>query len=736
MPTGLTPELAYFDSTALSSYGATPGAPLDGATWANGASGGGGADLVLTGTGCSYDDVSQPQSVRMSLFGSGCYGLSSGTTAVPAGAVTLLFVLALHSNNDTIASTLFNLNSGGTNTFTVFVSKLSAATPTRLDVGLFWPQNSTSVLLAEPVYRNWALLVIPLDTLDGVAAFSVTQFGTTDTQASPAWSPTPSAFSGAMRLGNSVFGYNQVDCSLAVALVYSRKLAPADIATLRGYYAPRFGNFGPIYPPAPPSTQPSSDQPSAHRHAAASYYTSLTGAATRRCINQPPTARGIPATAAAAAFTPAATAAATALTSAFTAAFSTALTTAASAAAPAAAALVLTAPSAVPLISGRIGQALVTVVAFSRYARGSLTAFGAEAMLTGCCRPAAAAAGASGSSGGGSGRRRREVLAPVEAVPKARRRAPTDIEQLILNAANASSHYGTKTGRKAILRVSDPALVPLAKFVARQLPATFATPKQFGAPSHYLSLRALLRDGHSKCDVYVVLATYLEYLDPGVQQKFRDFVALGKGLIVAGPPVDGAAAAAGRRRGLLTAEDLLSDTSPSISNLTNSMGGISYGSSLPGGGNATKSNATSASALNALQAVNDLLRDLKGEKALPEATRLETQYAFLQARADIDRLALSIPPDLRAKIDEYVLLAKIPSPPPRPVARPPAPPAPPPAPSPSPRTAAPPNPAPRPPVPLNGTSNSTALPPAPGGAGQSPPPRGGRQRPPLPGPTP
>ncbi|KAG2454607.1 hypothetical protein HYH02_000448 [Chlamydomonas schloesseri] len=765
MPTGLTPELAYFDAASLGSYSVTPGAPLDGATWTNGASSGAGVDLLLNGTGCYYDSGSNPPSVRMPLYGTGCTGVSNLPISVPGGAATFVFVMALHSNNDTVSTNLVNFadNATGTYTFDIFLGQMSVV-PVKIDVFTFWPANNTGVLFNEPVYRAWFMLAIPLDTLDGVASLSLTQLGATDTQAGNAWTPASSSFTGVMRLGNSEPGTNQVDCSMAVALLYNRKLNSTDLATLRNHYSSRFGNFGPIYPPplppsppSPPPLPPYPAPPSPPPAAAAPSRDRATAAAkpnTDAAAPPPPSPPASPSWPAdwpsppspppPSPSPPSPTAAST--DRIFQAAVKEELPVLLRGVAPSfplppTRSLVLTSPSAVPLISGRIGQALVTVVAFSRYVRGTLTAFGSEGLLTGCCRPPpkAKAAGAAG------GRRRRELLAeaPAGAARAAAgkaRRAPTDVEQLILNAANASSHYGTKTGRKAILRVSDPALVPLAKFVARQLPDTFATPKQFGAPSHYLSLRAWLRDGHAKCDVYVVLSGYLEYLDPDVQRKFRDFVALGKGLMVAGPPVDAAyaaaaaaaAAAAGRRRGLLAAEDLLTDSSPAVNNITSSMGGISYGSVLPGGGSATTSNATSAAALNALQAVNDLLRDLKGDKALPEATRLETQYAFLQARADIDRLALAIPPDLRAKIDEYVILAKIPSPPPRPVARPPSPP------QPSPRAVAPPSPAPSPPAPLNGTTNGTALPPpAPGGtAGQSPPPRGGRQRPPLPGTAP
>ncbi|KAG2454606.1 hypothetical protein HYH02_000447 [Chlamydomonas schloesseri] len=447
---------------------------------------------------------------------------------------------------------------------------------------------------------------------------------------------------------------------------------------------------------------------------------------------------------------------------------------------PPARALILTQPSGLPLYRVLTNDSRtnirafspVPVIAFARYGRGMVSAFGAEAMLTGCCRSVVAL---------GKGRRQRQrvLLSHQPPPPPPPPPGQGDIDQLILNVATRSARYGTKTGRKAILRVSDGSLVRVARYAARQLPDTFATPAEFRAPSHYLSLGAWLRDGHTKCDVYVVLSNYPEYCEPEVQQAFRDFVALGKAIIIAGPQVTtetGTAAAAsavvaGRRLAATGAELLLDEDPPSINAVTQPMAGLAYGSAMPGG-DAVQTNATSAAALNSLRAVTDLLRDLRsgGQQNVfaSNASRLETQNAFLWARAEIDRLALQISDSLRSLINEYLALAHIPSPAPPPTGAPPPQRSPPVAatpPQPSSQRRLPPSPPqpaagpPSPPTSLSAPPPSPAAParsappsgvnsragpppslppspmPAPASAPGPSPPRGGRQRPPLPAPA-
>ncbi|KAG2442818.1 hypothetical protein HXX76_002897 [Chlamydomonas incerta] len=166
--------------------------------------------------------------------------------------------------------------------------------------------------------------------------------------------------------------------------------------------------------------------------------------------------------------------------------------------------LVLTGP-ALPVVRSPSDD---PIVATSHYGHGRVAVFGGEKLITGCCKP------------------------------KAKRGRPTSdpgTDQLIVNIATWAAWYGTKVG-KAIIRVADLKFLPMAKYVVAKQPDSFDTAK-FLKVNFALPLATFLKGGHKKCDLYVIGSYDARYLQTKVAGFLREFVFMGKGLIVVGPDV-------------------------------------------------------------------------------------------------------------------------------------------------------------------------------------------------------
>ncbi|KXZ53850.1 hypothetical protein GPECTOR_6g768 [Gonium pectorale] len=150
------------------------------------------------------------------------------------------------------------------------------------------------------------------------------------------------------------------------------------------------------------------------------------------------------------------------------------------------------------------------VVATARYGRGRAAAFGGEALVLNCCHP--------------KGNPKQNI-------------APSDpgVDMLIINIAKWASWYGTKTGGKASLRVSDPRFSPMAKFIALNAEDTFLTLKAMRKSSWHLPLDVFMRGGWQSTDVYVLSAYDPMYQLPNVRAKIDEFVTHGKSVILVGP---------------------------------------------------------------------------------------------------------------------------------------------------------------------------------------------------------
>ncbi|KAG2425206.1 hypothetical protein HXX76_013957 [Chlamydomonas incerta] len=264
------------------------------------------------------------------------------------------------------------------------------------------------------------------------------------------------------------------------------------------------------------------------------------------------------------------------------------------------------------------------VIASARVGRGRMVVFGAESMLTGCCG-----------------------LGNLEEFD------PTELDKILINAANWTSWYGTKTGRKAIMRVSDKRLVPVAKYIASKLPNVFATPKEFNA-DFYLPLTTFAKGGSERCDVYLVMgADPVQSSNQKVKRTLRSFLEMGKGILLAGPVVVAPTVNTGNtstRRILLDDGD---EEAPASSMPSDewTRPDTMFGRTTVMGGNATAVNVTDVPALNFRELLSMVL-DKKGQASSAEFAVYNAR--LLKERADLDASDIAQFDDaLRAKVAEY-----------------------------------------------------------------------------------
>ncbi|PNW74585.1 hypothetical protein CHLRE_12g491952v5 [Chlamydomonas reinhardtii] len=182
---------------------------------------------------------------------------------------------------------------------------------------------------------------------------------------------------------------------------------------------------------------------------------------------------------------------------------------------PSARSLLLLSPTAVPvftatLLGASAAELRAPVLASARVGMGRLVAFGSEAMLTSCCNQPGAAAAANGTE------------------------SAAEINKIIANAANWARAAAGAAGRKANIRVADPRLDAVARFIVSMLPDIFAKSRQ----DYYMSLTTFAKGGHERCDVYLVLgADPQQRYDTKVRDALRSFLENGKGVLLAGPVV-------------------------------------------------------------------------------------------------------------------------------------------------------------------------------------------------------
>ncbi|GLC70059.1 hypothetical protein PLESTF_000918800 [Pleodorina starrii] len=156
--------------------------------------------------------------------------------------------------------------------------------------------------------------------------------------------------------------------------------------------------------------------------------------------------------------------------------------------------------AAVPIAAGPSGEPVISV---ARYGRGRLSVFGAQRMVSECCRAYL-------------------------------KRPPLDM--LILKIAAWSA--GNQTyGKKATLCVSDPMFKQLPRHLERRFGNKYNSEKQAGLRSLVVPVADFMDFGHLKCDVYVVGSYEELYNDPYTQDRLVGYVANGKALMVVGPDV-------------------------------------------------------------------------------------------------------------------------------------------------------------------------------------------------------
>ncbi|KAG2439854.1 hypothetical protein HYH02_010486 [Chlamydomonas schloesseri] len=365
--------------------------------------------------------------------------------------------------------------------------------------------------------------------------------------------------------------------------------------------------------------------------------------------------------------------------------------------------LILLKPTAVPVFTGVITRAVPSgaspdeqreqqqqqlfrapVIATVRVGHGRMAVFGTESMFTGCC--------GLGDSDGFD---------------------PTEITKIIINTANWTSWYGTKTGHKAILRVADNRLVPIAQYIVATLPSVFATPKEFKA-NYYLPLMTFANGGYKRCDVYMVLgADPIQRINVKIQNALRSFLEKGKGVLLAGPVVPPAltntatVVAGQRRRGLMGVDNdddeppmALAEVASDWWTLPNLMFGKA--NEITASGSATAVNESDVLRVHFRELLFKFM-ELKNDPSTPNSYYAAWNARLMRARADLDTAAIAQFDDaLKDKVKEYdQAFGKPPPPLPRPASsgsssKPP--PSPPPM-LPPPKPPSPKPPAPKPPAP-------------------------------------
>ncbi|KAG2428081.1 hypothetical protein HYH02_014472 [Chlamydomonas schloesseri] len=322
---------------------------------------------------------------------------------------------------------------------------------------------------------------------------------------------------------------------------------------------------------------------------------------------------------------------------------------------PSARSLILLKPTAVPVFtsvlataagaSGPDPQYKAPVIASVRVGHGRMVVFGSETMFTGCC--------GLGDSDGFN---------------------PAEINKIIINAANWTSWYGTKTGRKAILRVADQRLVPVAKYIVKALPDVFAKAK-VAKVDYFLNLNTFASGGHERCDVYMVLgADPFQGYNLKAKTRLRAFLEQGKGILLAGPEVPPAIASASagaaghhRRRGLLQEDEDL-PTATALAPVASdewTRPDIMFGkqNEVTAGGIATAVNASDVTRVHFRELLFKVL-ELRGQGQASGAEFAVWNARLMKARADLDASDIKeFDATLRTKVAEYDQAFGVPPPP-------------------------------------------------------------------------
>ncbi|KAG2429534.1 hypothetical protein HXX76_010769 [Chlamydomonas incerta] len=284
---------------------------------------------------------------------------------------------------------------------------------------------------------------------------------------------------------------------------------------------------------------------------------------------------------------------------------------------PSARGLILLQPSAVPIFSARAGPTDsasagvldVPVIATAHVGQeGRLLAFGSEAMLTSCCGQ---------QQGGGA-------AAGFDS---------SELDKIIVNAADWAA--AAVTDRKAIIRVADPQLEPVARFIVAMLPDTFVKARQ----GYLMPLPAFARGGKERCDVYIVLgADPQQRYNAKIGDALRAFMEQqGKGILLTGPLVVDA--------GLALAAPVPSDewTRPELM--------FGKQNAIATGGAARAVAASRVTATHFREMLSRLL-EIKDNTASAEFTSLRARVASVRRDIDVSDIG-ALDAALQARIAEY-----------------------------------------------------------------------------------